>query len=271
MGFATTAQWVCTLFMLDDGLDPPHMNSSPLPSAKLGLVGAKWEQSPSLFCGWYTESCFCHFIMCSHHSGCWCVKNLCESEGQISFSSFLFSFWSCFCTNHICWSSTAHAQIPRHLPCLSKSVSFSHANHCVTDLATYGAHKNTVLMPLAPTHKLEGLRHLLCHNRDRPWRTARNRLPESSQPTGIATKWPTHSPATLRHQQFTQKLENKSQPQLGEKLRSIKYVCSHRRLGGEWRHFVSKVQNMPCPSGVLTGALWRLLFQGPVSWTSASF
>lgn len=87
--------------MLDDGLDPPHMDTSPLPSAKLGLVGAKWEQSPSLFSGRYTESCFCCFIMCSHHRGCQRVKNLCESDG----AGTAFSFWSCFWTNHICWSS----------------------------------------------------------------------------------------------------------------------------------------------------------------------
>lgn len=41
--------------MLDDGLDPPHMDASPLPSAKLGLMGAKWEQSPSLFSDRDTE------------------------------------------------------------------------------------------------------------------------------------------------------------------------------------------------------------------------
>lgn len=67
--------------MLDDGLDPPHMDTSPLPSAKLGLMGAKWEQSPSVFSGQYTESSFCRFIMCSHHyRGCQCVKNLCETD-----------------------------------------------------------------------------------------------------------------------------------------------------------------------------------------------
>lgn len=81
--------------MLDDGLDPPHMDTSPLPSAKLGLVGAKWEQSPSLFSGRYTESCFCCFIMCSHHRGCQRVKNLCESDGPGTAFSFFF-----FSTNH---------------------------------------------------------------------------------------------------------------------------------------------------------------------------
>lgn len=53
--------------MLDDGLDPSHMDTSPLPSAKLGLMGVKWEQSPSLFSDQDTESCF---IMCPHYRMC---------------------------------------------------------------------------------------------------------------------------------------------------------------------------------------------------------
>lgn len=63
--------------MLDDGLDPPHMDTSPLPSAKLGLMGAKREQSPSLFSGRDTES---RFLMCSHRSSSQCVRNLCETD-----------------------------------------------------------------------------------------------------------------------------------------------------------------------------------------------
>lgn len=74
--------------MLDDGLDPPHMDTSPLPSAKLGLMGAKREQSPSLFSGQDTESSFCWFIMCSHRGSSQRVRNLCEMDWAGSFFTF---------------------------------------------------------------------------------------------------------------------------------------------------------------------------------------
>lgn len=74
--------------MLDDGLDPPHMDTGPLPSAKLGLMGAERKQSPSLFSGQDTESSFCRFIMCSHRRSCQCVRNLCETNEAGIFFSF---------------------------------------------------------------------------------------------------------------------------------------------------------------------------------------
>lgn len=53
------SQWVPC--MLDGGLDPPQMDTSPLPSAKMGLMGMKWEQSPSLFSDRDTEFRFFFF------------------------------------------------------------------------------------------------------------------------------------------------------------------------------------------------------------------
>lgn len=50
MGFARSdSALLMDPCMLDDGLDPPRMDTSPVPSAKLGPMGAKQEQSPSLF------------------------------------------------------------------------------------------------------------------------------------------------------------------------------------------------------------------------------
>lgn len=79
--------------MLDDGLDPPHMDTGPLPSAKLGLMGAKREQSPSLFSGQDTESSFCWFIMCSHRRSSQRVRNLCEMDWAGSFFTFTRMIW----------------------------------------------------------------------------------------------------------------------------------------------------------------------------------
>lgn len=74
------------------------MDTSPLPSANLGPMGAKQEQSPSLFAGQDTESSFCRFIVSSHRRSPQCVRNLCEVVGMF------FSFHADYtASNLILW------------------------------------------------------------------------------------------------------------------------------------------------------------------------